>query len=169
MTSRRWLVALATLIAMDAATIPAAADGSGVVSMNGRVGSLAVGKATQTAVRRFAGRPTKIERGTGEGGVALTSYRYRCGSGCNTYFYFDGRGRLANFITRSRRYRTANGTRIGQPQDAAEAQELKAARSGPCAADFGITRQGRASLHVGIANGRVSVLTVAGKNSVLGC
>ncbi|MDQ3849181.1 MAG: hypothetical protein M3296_00995 [Actinomycetota bacterium] len=163
------LAAVLCLLALDRAASPAMADGRGAVSRDGRVGPLVVGRSGRRAVRRFAGRPTRIQRGKGEGGARFVMYRYRCGSGCTTYFFFDGDGRLANFITRSRRYRTTAGTRIGQTEQQAEAREGAPAKRGPCSSDYGINRSGRAQLHIGITRGRVRVLAVAGTNSVLGC
>ena len=170
---RRLLVPVVIFAAL-AAALPASAsaDGRGVVTRNGRIGPLHVGVSSKADVRAFAGRPAESGFGEGEGGVALSWLRFRCGSSCNTYFYFDGRGRLANFITRSARYRTANDTRVGDDRYTAEELEGKSAQPYPCGADSDvIERVGRAWLYVAFnpSGSRVEALTVAGSNSVLGC
>jgi hypothetical protein len=157
--------------AMILAPSRALADREGVVTRNGRIGSLTVGVSDEAAVRRFAGRPTQVRADVGEGGVAITTLRYRCGRGCNSVFILDARGRLQNFITRSKRYRTACGTRVGHRQDDAERQEHKAAEAQGCGDFYGIERVGRAYLYVTISetSGRVRALAAAGRHSVLGC
>ena len=71
---RRPLVTAATLavIGCVAPATSAHADGSGVVTRNGRVGDLQLGHSTRDDVRRFAGRATGGGSGEGEGGVALS-------------------------------------------------------------------------------------------------
>ncbi len=158
-------------MAAGAAPAPALADGHGVVTRNGRVGPLTIGRSGEAAVRRFAGRPTRVQDGVGEGGVALTSYRYRCGAACNTYFFFDARGRLQNFYTRSKHYFTSGGTRVGHTLEDAERQEHKAAERQGCGGFFGIVRKGKGFLSISIDpdTERVDIIAAWGQNSVLGC
>src|SRR4051812_14335920 len=139
------------LVAAGVNAAPSAAavrGGSGVVTRNGRVGPLRVGRSATANVRRFAGRPTQISSGTGEGGVAVISWRYRCGGACHTRFFFDARGRLQNFIPGSRRYHTANGTRVGDDRETAEDLEGKDASAVGCGDGEAITRVGREWLYI---------------------
>src|SRR4051794_40562014 len=101
---RGLLIAIVVLLACPVA---AHADGRGVVTRNGRIGSLKIGKSTMADIKRFAGRPSKISNGVGEGGVRLTEVRYRCGSTCNTRFYLDANGASRT----SSRGRSATGPR----------------------------------------------------------
>ena len=173
---RRLLAATATsiiLVIAPTVVLPSAAhaDGSGVVTRNGRIGPLQLGRSTTAAVKRFAGRYPTVQSGVGEGGVSLTSYRYRCGAACSSTFYFDVHGRLANFVTGSARYHTAGGTRVGDDRDTAEDLEHKPAGPASCGEGDVIERRGRQWLFVTFdqSGKRVRFLAAAGHNSVLGC
>lgn len=147
-----------------------ARGGSGVLSKNGRVGKVYVGNATVAKVRRWAGHPSSTSRETGEGGVAIYVMRYDCGHGRSSSYYFGRHRRLANFATTCHRWRTADGTRVGDAYDEAVANEHKASQPS-CGDGESITRVGRAYLFVTFftTGGNVRALAVAGHNSVLGC
>jgi hypothetical protein len=172
----RTVGALCMVLAIFAGELVIAGDvsargGSGVLSRNGRVGSVTVGRSTVTQVRRYAGRPSAMSSTTGENGVPGIDLRYDCGGGRSSTYIFGADGRLANFLTTCRRWRTANGTRIGDTQATAEANEGKQATSAECGDGETIERTGRATLFVTFftAGGLVRALAVAGRNSVLGC
>jgi hypothetical protein len=122
-------------------------------------------------VRPYAGRPTATSRAPGENGAPSLEQRYGCGGGRSSAYIFAADGRLANFVTTCRRWRTANGTRIGDTQATAEANEGKDATAAGCGDGESIERTGRARLFVTFFNsgGLVRALAVAGRNSALGC
>lgn len=165
---------LAALLAVLAVTLPAGAQargGSGVLSRDGKVGGVNVQTSTVRDVMRYAGRPTNISRGFGEGNVPHLELRYGCGGGRSSSYVFDRKGRLANFVTTCHRWQTANGTRIGDAQALAEQKEGKQATVAECGDGELIERHGRAVLFVTFfqSGGVVRAFAVAGKNSVLGC
>lgn len=172
----RLLVVAALASALSAPSVAAAAGGQGTIDLSGRVGKVRLGDGLK-AVRAFAGRPTRTIRGRGEGTPRFTEYRYQCGQGCSTSYYFTARGRLANFITTSKRWRTAAGSRVGDLLKAAEAAEGKqSVIGGGCGASGPVIRKsGGADLFLTFgdpAEGgetQVVALALAGKSSVLGC
>ncbi|HEX8121262.1 MAG TPA: hypothetical protein VF549_08355 [Solirubrobacteraceae bacterium] len=166
-------VALASAgLAPLASDAEARRGGSGVLTQNGRVGSVYVGKATVGRVLRWAGRPTSRSSGVGEGGVSVYELRYACGRGKSSTYFFGARRILANFTTNCRQWRTARGTRVGTSYDEAAVNEGKDPAGAICGGGEVIERRGRrATLFVTFfrAGGLVRALAVAGKNSVLGC
>jgi hypothetical protein len=166
------LTAVLSAAALFAAPGDAAAarGGLGVISRNGRVGKVHVGRSTVGQVLAWAGRPTLTSDQPGENGAPAHELRYGCGHGRATSYTFDGHGRLANFITTCHRFRTADGTRVGDSQVRAERLEGKNAEAG-CGGGKAIFRQGGAFLYVSFftVGGDVRALAVAGRNSVLGC
>ena len=167
---RLWAVACAFGL-VGAVPASAWADGSGVVTRNGRVGPLRLGHSHESAIRDFAGAPNGKRRTRGVGGERITVLRYRCGDGCNTYFYLDRRGRFANFITHNPDYRTADGTRVGDDRKTAVTNENKDPDPFGCSRNEVIARRGTAWLFVTLDEDgkQVWALAAAGGNAILGC
>lgn len=163
------VAALALLSAL--ALAPAAEAFDRVVSRNGRVGDVQIDRASIAQVRAMEGRRGSASRIVGEGGTSGTQLRFACGSARRSLYVFDARGRLANFQTTCHSWRTANGTRVGDSRDDAEAGEGKTARPFGCGDGEVIVRRGKAKLYVTFftETGPVRVLAVEGRRSVLGC
>jgi hypothetical protein len=125
---------------------PPAAAFNHVLSRNGRVGDLQVSHARTDQVRSKEGRPSRIVRGTGEGGVAVTEWRYGCGGSRHSSYFFNATGVLVNFVTTCRSWHTADGTRVGDSQVNAEEQEGKRAAPASCGDGTTIVRRGKAEL-----------------------
>ena len=78
------------------------------------------------------GRPTTTSRSPGENGGPTLELRYGCGAGRSSSYIFGRIAHLANFLTTCRGWRTANGTRVGDTQSLAEANEGKGATIADC-------------------------------------
>lgn len=152
--------------------LPSPAFGfSHVVSRNGRVGNVRIGRTHMGQVSVQEGKPSIARPTVGEGGVAATEWRYGCGHGRHSSYFFNGPGVLVNFITTCHSWRTANGTRVGDTQADAEANEGKQASVSVCGSGRTITRRGAADLFITFFTdgGPVRALALAGRGSVLGC
>jgi hypothetical protein len=144
---------------------------SHVVSRSGRIGNVRIGKAHMDQVRAQEGNPSTTRPTFGEGGVAATEWRYGCGHGRGSSYFFNGPGVLVNFITTCHSWRTANGTRVGDTQAEAEAKEGKQASASVCGDGRTIERRGTADLFITFLTeqGPVRALALAGRGGVLGC
>lgn len=168
-------VMLSGLVSVCVAPAAVARGGQGVISINGRVGEVQMGSSVK-AVRDYAGRPTRTIRSPTSGSQkSHLEYRYECGRGCSTSYYFTTEGRLANFGTTSRRWRTASGTRVGDDAFEAEAREGKN-RSFGCGDGSSIKKKrGRVSLFVTFFEavpkepGTVDALAMVKGSGVLHC
>jgi len=170
----RVLIVAAFLTGSGIALSPDGAEargGSGVLSRDGRVGLVHVDTSHVRQVLRYAGRPTSMSRAPVEGGLPILELRYGCGRGRSSSYFFGTSSRLANFVTTCRRWRTASGTRVGDRQVMAEANEGKEATPPVCGDGETIERKGRATLFVTFIQpgGLVRALAVAGHNGVLSC
>lgn len=149
----------------------AEAKQGGVVTMNGRVGSLQTGKSTAAQVRAKVGRPTSSRKvQTGARPTKFLALTYGCGGGKSTGFYFDAKGRLANFVTTCQSWQTPAGTRVGDDSEtAADAEDREPSAQG-CGDGTVIAKRGKATLYVTFAtDDEVTALAVEGTNSVLDC
>jgi len=143
----------------------------GVVTKNGRVGPFQTGKTTAGYVKTRLGRPTSDRRYHPEFGSAYRVLRYRCGNR-NSFFYFDGRGRLSNFQTRCGSWYTPAGTAVGDGYEEAADTEGREPEAPVCGDGMVITASSRrATLFVTFReeDSAVWVLAVAGDNNVLTC
>lgn len=167
----RLLLTICTLLAVSLTAVPAADAFERVVSRNGRVGDVQIDRATMSQVRKMEGRRGRTSAVQGENGRTGTELRYDCGRSRSSSYIFDSAGRLSNFLTTCRSWRTADGTSVGDAQDDAESAEGKAATTAGCGNGETITRRGRATLYVTFftVGGSVRALAVEGRRSVLGC
>lgn len=162
---------LVALLAVCAWAGVAVAAQGGVLSRNGRVGDVYVGRSTVAHVRSAIGRPTSsARRATNASEVRYLELRYDCGRGKRSLFYFDRRGRLANFVTNCASWRTVAGTEIGDDYYGASERE-QSTPEGTCGDGLVISKAGRARLYIGFAEEGAPVegLAVEGRNGVLGC
>jgi hypothetical protein len=98
----------------------AAACGSGSsavqVHPDGRIGPLTIDVSTEADVRKFAGKPAKVQRDfwPGKKGQFGRSLIYHCGPGCMTSYSINQKtGKLSDYWTQSRRFTTERGSRVG--------------------------------------------------------
>jgi hypothetical protein len=98
----------------------AAGCGSGSRSLHvhpdGRIGPLKIDVSTEGEIRRFAGKPLKVQREfwPGKKGQFGHSLIYSCGRKCMTsYSINQTTGRLSDYWTNSRRFATERGSRVG--------------------------------------------------------
>jgi hypothetical protein len=125
------VAALAAMLAWPAAA-PAHHGGSGVVATS-RVGDLQLGVSTQADVVAFAGEPDQtwdVDSESTGGAVSVLGYHCTESDDCQTEYAVDrSTETLAAFSTRSKRFHTRRGTRVGHTRRRAERQERRKARS----------------------------------------
>ena len=93
---------------------------------DGRIGSLQIDVSTEADIRQFAGAPDKVERELWPG-IRGRTLIYRCGRKCETsYSINDKTGKLSDYWTQSRRFRTEHGSFVGM--SAARAARLERRR-----------------------------------------
>ena len=127
------LVAAAAVAVAAPASVQAAHGASGVVAQ-WKIAGLKIGVATEADVIETAGEPDRILNDdndyTGARGVVLghhCSGRFTC----QTAYGIDrAQDRLVNFSTRSKRFRTPAGTRVGHSRRRAKRQEGRRPRGG---------------------------------------
>jgi hypothetical protein len=137
---RRALVSVVVVAAFAPSTAAAVGPSSGIpIAYNGRIGpaivggpTLRIGISTEADVRAFAGDPTGVRDFEGQFGGAVAPSRelmYRCGKGCFSAYWVNlDNDLLANFVTKSRRFRTSRGTRVGISKLEAQRREHRLAR-----------------------------------------
>jgi hypothetical protein len=101
--------------------------GSGVVTVDGRVGSLQIDDSTQAAIEKFAGKPdiTKTSHTAWPGVPKYLLLGYGCSGPkhkyCQTVYYVNSRtNRLAALETNSPGFRTTTGIQPGMDQNDAD-------------------------------------------------
>jgi hypothetical protein len=165
-------LALAAFLPLLAAPTALAAN-SGVVTPGGQVGQLRLGVATEADVRALEGEPARVQDFTSAGGGAARSLTYRCGTRCTTSYYLnlDEGGLLGDFETRSRRFRTRHGTRVGMRRSEAERRERRRARLGCQTAIFLRTRSANLWVVMSRTRGGTvrSLLAISNRYNVLDC
>jgi hypothetical protein len=128
--------------------------GQGVVTIDGRIGSLQLDRSTTRSIVAFAGRPDARRRSRFPAQVvAYTALGYGCrrkqigwrfgltykGPYCTTVFFVNRRtGRLADFETSSRHYVGPHRVRVGTPSAVAERRLHQRLRSA-CGENLGFT------------------------------
>jgi hypothetical protein len=106
---RKLLLLLVVLVAAGCGS----STSSWTVYPDGRIGPLEIDVSTELAIRRFAGRPDKVEREVWPG-IRAHTLVYRCGRKCETsYSINDKTGKLSDYWTQSPRFRTEHGSFVG--------------------------------------------------------
>jgi hypothetical protein len=108
--------AFAILAAAMAAGCGSSGPRSSEVHPDGRIGPLQIDVSTEAQIRRFAGKPSKVESDfwPGKKGQFGRSLEYRCGRKCLTnYSINNATGRLSDYWTQSPRFRTERGSHVG--------------------------------------------------------
>jgi hypothetical protein len=128
------LLFAATLAGLFA--LPAVADahhgGSGIVGTT-RIGDLKMRVSTQADVRTFAGNPDIVKDEFPYEWVVSWGYHCRERFECRTYYEFNrDTDRLLGFVTRSKRFRTRRGTRVGDTRKRAVRNERRKADYNVC-------------------------------------
>jgi len=86
------------------------------VHPDGRIGQLQIDVSTEGEIRRFAGKPSRVEPDfwPGKKGQFGHSLQYRCGRKCLTNYSINkATGRLSDYWTQSPRFRTERGSHVG--------------------------------------------------------
>jgi hypothetical protein len=160
---------LLALLLGCASSAGTAANADTAITIDGRVGPLQLDRSTTRSIVAFAGRPDALRRSRYPAqAVAYTALGYDCrrtqvgwrfgltnkGPYCTTVFYVNRRtGRLADFITSSRRYVGPRGVRVGTPSAVAERRLHQHLRLG-CSKNLGFTTS-RAKLTLEFIGGSV--------------
>ena len=109
---RRAVLALAVL-AVAAGCGSSTTSSAWTVDPDGRIGPLRIDASTDADVRRFAGKPDKVEREVMPR-IRAHTLIYRCGRKCETdYSINDKTGRLSDYWTGSSRFETKRGSHVG--------------------------------------------------------
>jgi hypothetical protein len=100
------------------------------VHPDGRIGPLKIDVSTDADIRKFAGKPYKVEREVWPG-IRAHTLIYLCGRKCETaYSINDKTGRLSDYWTKSRRFQTDHGSYVGMSASRAARLERKKPRPG---------------------------------------
>jgi hypothetical protein len=156
------------------AVIAMAGCGSGSrpwkVHSDGRVGPLEIDASTDAQVRRFAGKPFKVEKVVSparKGPVGYELY-YRCGRGCvTTYAINYATGKLSDFTTQSPRFVSERGSHVGMAAARAAVAERRKI-VGACGEGHAIhLRWDEHHIFVlGVFAGKVSLVTYLGPHTL---
>jgi hypothetical protein len=167
MARKSVLIVVSVLSTLSFSTVAEA--GKRTVSRRGDVGAVHLG-APMGEVRHVAGDPRRTSTIQNVEGHTAYHWRYPCGHGRSSHYYFDYRERLVEFGTTCRNWRTAAGTRIGMTTEEAETREGVSAAPG-CAGKWILRRYHRIflSLWLGPAGNTVTTLEVRGPHSVTTC
>lgn len=114
------------------AIVVTASCGSGSTSLevhpDGRIGPLQIDVSSEADVRRFAGKPFKVEKVFSEAKKDPVGYElnYRCGRDCVTSYAISyATGKLSDFHTQSPRFVTERGSRVGASANRAAGAERR--------------------------------------------
>jgi hypothetical protein len=108
--------AFAILAAAVASGCGSSGPTSWEVHPDGRIGPLQIDASTEAQIRRFAGKPSRVEPDfwPGKKGQFGHSLQYRCGRKCLTNYSINkATGRLSDYWTQSPRFGTERGSHVG--------------------------------------------------------
>ena len=140
----------------------------GVVSIVGQIGPLRLDRSSEDDIRRAHWPPDRVVVSHAREPRPYRLLVYRCGAGCDTWYYVSRKtGRLSDFQTTLRAFRTPEGSRVGTARREAERREEARAKDG-CLFSIALRQAGN-RLELEIERGKVSRLLLSGPNSVVTC
>jgi hypothetical protein len=160
-----------SVVALVAAAAVAAAAPTQVVHPDGRVGPFRIGVTTKAQLLTALGAPRKtvpVENKSGARvGVRLA---YSCGTSCDTVYSFrEPDGRLTDFASASRAFRTERGAHVGMSSLlAGELEGKPVVRACGQGKAIHVRRDATHDLALAVFSGRVTILAYLGPRTTYG-
>ena len=158
------------VVALVAAVLLAGAPAQ-VVHPDGRVGQFRIGVTTKAQLLAALGAPRKTVAVTNKAGARVgVRLDYSCGAGCDTVYSFrEPAGRLTDFASASRAFRTEHGAHVGMTSLlAAELEGKPAVKACGTGKAIHVRRDATHDFALAVLGGRVTIIAYLGPSSTYG-